>query len=758
MQPDWQRIRAVFDRAIELPPDERSAFLDEACEDGDVRAELDSLLAAAAAEGPLDSLAPRLASVRDVLAETPPERAGPYLVDAPIGRGGMGVVYRAHDPRLERHVAIKFLPASMQTGTRDADRLTAEARTASALDHPGICTIYDIGTLDDGRLFIAMAYYPRGTLVDRLRGGALPIDDIVSIGRQIADALDCAHAAGIVHRDVKPANIAFGERGEVKVLDFGVAVLEQENAAAGSTVGTPSYMSPEQARGEAVDARSDVWSLGVMLYEMLTGRKPFTGESPAATLELISRHTPDDVAALRPGVPPQLAGVVRRAMAKDPAERFSSAAELRDALAVALVPARAATFSRARVVAAAAGVVLALSAVGALALRSGAEPGTPGLSGNAALDEQFMRGRQRLYEDTPESIEAAALILGNLIAEDSTHALGRAWLAMAYATSVAPANSRQMQWEWLDSAHAHADAALRLAPRLPDAHAALGMIERTRTSYDEALEHHRRALSHAPDFPLSVLETGLIHSYLGDRAQAVRWLERGLELDPEARAARRRLTIIYRTYRMYDEARRHIRQGRQIAADDAGLIWESVMIELEGGDTAIARADFDLYLQLVTPGERDRMRAWFEFLRGDNRAAADYIDRLDLVRAPWWDLRVFGLIYLDLGRRDAGTAMLRRALRGIDAELGARNWPRGGDEFQKAFVYAALGDEQRALESLRRFRDAGGVATLWQFRHDAAWGALHGNPEFVEIMRTTEERYLEQRSIIADELRRIRDG
>ena len=329
----WQRVQDLFWSARELPRDARDEMLRSSCgDDAALLEEVRRMLAADSGDGILDHTAP-IAPLADRIGDTPVRgRVGPYLVTDEIGRGGMGVVYRAHDPRLRRDVALKFLPASL---TRDRDaksRFINEARAASALDHPHVCPVYDIGSAEDGRLYIAMAYCTGGSLATRLASGPLPVAEAVRIAVEVANALDRAHVAGIVHRDVKPANIAFTEHGDARVLDFGVAVLgEDEWAAPRVSAGTPAYMAPEQVRGGAVDRRTDVWALGAVLFEMLTGRRAFPGTNAEATQAIVNA-TPDDPRTLRPDASDGLAAIVRRALEKDPASRFATMAEMAEAL------------------------------------------------------------------------------------------------------------------------------------------------------------------------------------------------------------------------------------------------------------------------------------------------------------------------------------------------------------------------------------------------------------------------------------------
>ncbi len=274
-----------------------------------------------------------------------------YRIEEQLGQGGMGVVYRALDTRLDRNVALKFLPPHLSADPDTKERFIREAKAASGLDHPNICTIHEIGEADDGRLFIAMSYYDGQTLKYMLTGGALPVEQAASITAQIAEGLRKSHAANIIHRDIKPANIMVTSEGLVKILDFGVAKLGEgaDLTKAGSTVGTVAYMSPEQVRGEKVDGRADLWSLGVLLYEMLSGGKPFGGEyEQAITYGILNEDAP----ALDSSIPEELQAVSRKLLAKNQAERFQSAEAVVQALepwsdhrstAIASIPARKAS-------------------------------------------------------------------------------------------------------------------------------------------------------------------------------------------------------------------------------------------------------------------------------------------------------------------------------------------------------------------------------------------------------------------------------
>ena len=320
-QEHWRRVEALREALRHLAPDEARAYLARAtANEPELRRDVEALV--------------NTDYVDEVETAVPPpggRKAGPYALRRPIGAGGMGVVYEAEDTRLGRRVALKFLPFGFGTASpRAKERFFREAKFISSLDHPAICTIHDIGEAEDGQLYFVMPYYPGETLRARVVEGPLPIEEARAITIQLAQGLAHAHERGITHRDIKPANVMLTDAGQAKLLDFGVA--READAATitrkGAPVGTPAYMSPEQSRGEPADARSDLWSLGVMLYEMLAAKRPFAGGEPLAVMNAIATEEPVPVTELRPDVPPELAAVVTKLLAKDPAKRPASARQL----------------------------------------------------------------------------------------------------------------------------------------------------------------------------------------------------------------------------------------------------------------------------------------------------------------------------------------------------------------------------------------------------------------------------------------------
>jgi eukaryotic-like serine/threonine-protein kinase len=337
----WEAVKETFEAALDRPQPERSAFIAEACHgDDEVRREVESLLLAHERDSdfmnePVGALLPD-----DEPVLTAGRRFGHYEQISLLGKGGMGQVYGAVDTRLGRKVAVKLLPATLTNDPAYVPLLEREARAASALNHPNIITIHDIGEVD-GIHFMTTEFVEGETLRERMSHSPMNISEVLDIALQITAALQAAHESGIVHRDIKPENIMLRRDGVVKVLDFGLAKLTQPYQAniqlepgiistlqthAGSIKGTVAYMSPEQTQADEIDSRTDLWSLGVVLYEMIAGRTPFSGDTPEIVMTSIREDDPPPLQQLP--VPKELEGVITKALSKDPTARYQTASEL----------------------------------------------------------------------------------------------------------------------------------------------------------------------------------------------------------------------------------------------------------------------------------------------------------------------------------------------------------------------------------------------------------------------------------------------
>jgi eukaryotic-like serine/threonine-protein kinase len=340
----------LFEEALELSPEQRSAFLEKACRDSpELRRSVEALLDEN--DGLRKSFAEPLFQATETLWEGATAangslflpagtRLGRYSIVAPLGSGGMGVVYRAHDEKLERSVAIKLLAAGLLPGPEARRHFRREALALAKLNHPHIAAVYDVGQ-QDGIDYIVMECVQGESLAARIKAGPLSVKEATSIALQVAEALEEAHAQGVIHRDLKPANVMITPRGHAKVLDFGLAKLLARSdvdatlsfAETRGILGTPLYMSPEQVHGKPVDERTDLWSLGVLYYESLTARTPFQGSSNLEILRAVTEQPPAPIRPLRPDVPPEAETILARSLEKQLERRYASAAEMRSALA-----------------------------------------------------------------------------------------------------------------------------------------------------------------------------------------------------------------------------------------------------------------------------------------------------------------------------------------------------------------------------------------------------------------------------------------
>ena len=351
MTPDeWVKVQNLFHSVRGRKPEERAQFLRQACGgDEALEREIESLLVhEEQAVTFLETDDPGLSGETAESQVPAGEQIGPYKVLAFLEKGGMGEVYKARDVRLDRTVAIKFLPHAYVEEQDALERFQREVRAASALNHPRICTVHDLGDYQ-GRPFFVMEFLDGQSLRDRLAEKPLTIPEVVDLGIQICDGLQAAHASGIIHRDIKPGNIFVTSGGQIKILDFGIAkiVTKPHSATAatitsetgvtvtgisvtrpGSLLGTVAYFSPEQARGEDVDSRTDIFSLGIVLYQMATGQHAFRGETAEELIDAISHQTPVKPSAVNPGVAASLERIILKALEKERPARYQSARDM----------------------------------------------------------------------------------------------------------------------------------------------------------------------------------------------------------------------------------------------------------------------------------------------------------------------------------------------------------------------------------------------------------------------------------------------
>lgn len=333
-----EKVQMYFEAALAVDPHKRNEFLAELCgKETGLYNEVKDLLDADSHSNDLWSDLTRLKTpVKQKQEYQPGDTIGPHQIVNKIGAGGMGIIYKALDSRLDRNVALKFLPHSINSDEVVRQRFLAEARAASQLDHPNICVIHDIGETPEGNLFITMPYYEGETLATRINRGPLPLDEAINTALHIASGLATAHEHNIVHRDIKPANIMLTQDGGIRILDFGIAKVENIHlTSTGMSVGTLAYMSPEQLYGQDVDARSDIWSLGVVFFEMISGEKAFPGKAMPDILQSVLHNADKIYHNLAVDIPESVLLILQTAMSREIEERYTSMMEMLDALELA---------------------------------------------------------------------------------------------------------------------------------------------------------------------------------------------------------------------------------------------------------------------------------------------------------------------------------------------------------------------------------------------------------------------------------------
>ena len=546
-------------------------------------------------------------------------KLGHYEISAPLGAGGMGEVYLAHDARLNRDVAIKVLPADRSMDDAARQRFLREARAASALNHPNIITIYETDS-HGGVAYIAMEYVRGHTLASLIGEGPLPDSDVIGYAIQIADALAKAHAAGIVHRDLKPGNIMITEDRLVKVLDFGLAKvgLITKHATAGgppssddtasllsmpgSTVGTLAYMSPEQARGETVDARSDIFSFGTVLFQMLTRELPFDGDNLLAIMHNLHFGAPKDIRYLRPDLAPPIAAIVGKCLRKEPQDRYQSAAELgRDLRATQwqasqVVSASAATISIEAIPeklsasvakrgigrkkwGVAIGIAILAVIVATVAILSvqrhanesqhapSAQP-VANNAGQSVADTPFaLRTQAQAYLerwDVPTNLDSAITMLNRALELDHDYAPAYASLTFAYFEK----NRINADPQWVKQATQSAARALQLNSDLADAHLAGGVAAMLAGRNNESESEFRKAAKLDPKSSRPHRWMGYFFNSIGNSKAAEEELTRALTLDANDWRARMILGLVYYKTARYPEAAAAWEQVSKLTPDN----------------------------------------------------------------------------------------------------------------------------------------------------------------------------------------------
>ncbi|MBI4467460.1 MAG: protein kinase [Acidobacteria bacterium] len=702
-----------------------------------------------------------------------------YRITAKLGEGGMGAVYRAEDEKLQRPVALKFLPPELAADAQARERLLREARAASRLSHPNIATIYEVGEAE-GKPFIAMELVAGESLKQRLLRAALPPADLLEVARQIAEGLNEAHQAGVVHRDVKPANIMLDAKGRVKILDFGLAVFTGRERAPGetaesfmsrtatgwSTGGTVPYMSPEQLRGERTDARSDIFSLGALLYECLTGRLPFRGDTSIDILHAILRQPPTPLRSLIPEVSPEWEELVERCLEKEPERRFRSVREVQEALRRAAVPATVAEKSVA--------VLYFENLSGAKEdeyFRDGiTEDVITELSKIKPL-RVFPRSAVLTYQDQPATapeigrqLNAAYVLGGSLRRAGNRLRITAQLVETRTGHSVwAERYDREMKdvFEVQDEIARNISQALRiqLSPQEEKAIArkptensqAYDYYLRgrsyarrgTRSDLEFAVQMYERAIALDPDFAQAhaglAIACGLYYEW---HEQQPRWVEKGLAsceraltLDPQLPEALSAQARIFFIQRKFDETILSAQRAIERKPDCEGAYWAlgNALFVSDRWDEAVAVAeraieaggdDYNMYIPFMMIFERVGQPEKARSLRQQQRGA--------LERHLEWvpdDVRARILLancYASLRNETEAVRELQRAvaLRPNDANI----------LYNAACTYGILQKKEDALALLRRAKENGWNNPAWAAR-DPDLACLHGDPEFERLVK-----------------------
>jgi serine/threonine protein kinase/Tfp pilus assembly protein PilF len=607
----WQKVREIFDLALCLKPEERQKFVHKKCgDDKTLVSEIESLLASLdSADSFLET--PAVANVADVIqAETKKLETGKcfghYEIIKQIGAGGMGEVYLARDKKLDRQVAVKILNEKFSQDESNLQRFVSEAKAASALNHPNILVIHEIGESDETN-FIVSEFIKGETLREILQKTSLKLTKVLDISIQIAGALCAAHEVHLIHRDIKPENIMIRPDNYVKILDFGLAKLvEQKNKSIlgleestirqnqtvkGMILGTVNYMSPEQAKGERVDERTDIFSLGVVIYEMIAGKTPFAGDSVSETFANLINVQPLPLAQFASNVPNELQRIVSKALRKKSDERYQTMRELltdlkdlNERLSFAeklehTAPPEAgnttaflqettgdATKETAETQRSfpqnikSRKWLITVTVFAALLMGTIVFYQNWNLNQSPSARDLYLQGRFYSVRENKADNDRAIQLLEQAVALDPDQAPAHAELARAYGTRSFQFEPHQKKWE--EKSYVELEKAFALAPDLPEAHEVRGFLlwmPANRFPHEQAISAYRRALALNPNLDESHHHLGKIYLHIGLLDEALKELRKALELNPSNTMARYRIGVVLIHQGKYEEALRSLK-------------------------------------------------------------------------------------------------------------------------------------------------------------------------------------------------------